>query len=293
MKSAQKSAVLIAVLATMFCAATTSLGAAYIEDYGVYKVEARITGDDTHPSLTKIDSKDPGLWSTDANAYVSDSYGTVSSSWSISPHMDANEAQVNIDTSYQVYGTGGLYRDSYAGHDGEVQFNYHSDAPFTVNYYWDMTWGIYPSDELQNWFAQAVRLRIYDSGGVARPDIGVPPTNAPYFHPWNGRYTGSTQINLGADDWLFIVFTSGSRDRSAGEWETRSGNVYLDFDGGHRLTDVDFNHDGSVNMVDYSFFAQTWLLSAGQDGYLEVCDLVNDDVIDLNDLRIFLEFWLD
>ena len=69
--------------------------------------------------------------------------------------------------------------------------------------------------------------------------------------------------------------------------------MYLDFDGGSRVPDVDFNDDGIVNLADFSFFAQTWLLSAGQAGYLEVCDLVNDDVINLNDLLIFLEYWLD
>ena len=127
---------------------------ASIIDYGVYKVEARITGDDLHPSLTKIDSKTPGLWSTSASACVADSYGPVSASWSIRP-LTANEAQVNIDMSYHV--SGSSYAYSYAGETGEVHFNYHSDTPFTVNYYWDLTWDIYPHGFLDLNFFCSIR----------------------------------------------------------------------------------------------------------------------------------------
>lgn len=100
---------------------------ASIVDYGVYKVEARITGDDTHPSLTKIDSKAPGIWSTGANAIVTDGYGSVTNSWSIRP-LTANEARVNIAMGYTVAGSG--YKYSYADEKGEVHFNYHSDNTF-------------------------------------------------------------------------------------------------------------------------------------------------------------------
>jgi len=142
-------------------------------------------------------------------------------------------------------------------------------------------------------FAQYVKLRIYDTQGNWRDPIWLPSPPPPQYYPAYGRYIGSTSINVGAGDWLFIVFDSGSTTRWGGEWESLSGNVYLDFDGGSRVPDVDYNDDGIVNLADFSFFAQTWLLSAGQAGYLEVCDLVNDDVINLNDLLIFLEYWLD
>jgi len=263
---------------------------ASIIDYGVYKVMASITDNGMHVVSTQIDSKTPGLGSTGASAYVADSYGAVSSSWSISP-LTANEAQVNINTFYQAPAS-----DAYssAGQAGEVHFNYHSDTAFTVNYYWDLTWGINDPCEFLNlnFFGQQIKLRIYDSMGNYR-DWWVP-QNYNRWYPYTGNYAGSTSFNLGSGDWLFIVYTSGSNSRWAGQWESISGNVYLDFDGGSRFFDhVDFNHDGIVNLADYSFFAQTWLLSAGQAGYLEVCDLVNDDVIDLNDLLIFLEYWLD
>ena len=148
---------------------------AAIVDYGVYKVEARITN--YGPSI--IDSKTPGLWSTDANSFVSDSYGPVSASWSIHP-LTANEAQVNIDMSEYTYGSINVYRGD-AGQAGEVHFNYHSDTPFTVNYYWDFTWDIYPFNNFDfNWFAQQVRLRIRDDqGNELYPSGTFPPRLEP------------------------------------------------------------------------------------------------------------------
>jgi hypothetical protein len=207
--------------------------------------------------------------------------------------LTANEAQVNIAMGYTVPGSG--YKYSSAGESGEVHFNYHSDTPFTVNYYWDLTWDLYPHGYFDlNWFAQFVKLRVYDSMDNWWDPIWLPYPAPPQYYPAYGRYTGSTSFDVGAGDWLFIVFDSGSSSRWGGEFESLSGYVYLDFDGGQRLADrVDFNADGSVNLVDFGFFSQTWLLSNGQAGYLDICDLVNDDVIDLNDILIFLEYWLD
>jgi hypothetical protein len=265
---------------------------ASIIDYGVYKVEAAIRGDDLHPGMTKIDSKAPGLWSTRASASVSDSYGSVYNAWSICP-LGTDEAQVNIKMGFSDPVLD--YVNSSAGQGGEIHFNYHSDTPFTVTYYWDLTWDIdHPKQNYNpNVFAQQVKLRIYDSQDNWWDPIWLPYPAPPKWYPAYGRYVGSTQINVGAGDWLFIVFDSGSAGRYGGDWESMSGYVYLDFDGGDRvLVDADFNDDGIVNLVDFSYMAQTWMLSSGQDGYLEICDLVKDDVIDLKDLLIFFEYWL-
>ena len=124
---------------------------AAIVDYGVYKVEARITGDDSHPGMTKKDTKAPGLWSTRASVSVSDSYGPVHNAWSIYP-LGTDEAQVNINMGYMVAGSSYAY--SYAGENAEIHIRYHSDTPFTVNYYWDLTWDLYPTGYTNlNWFA--------------------------------------------------------------------------------------------------------------------------------------------
>jgi hypothetical protein len=61
--------ILTITVLSIFVACTVAAHAdASLIDYGVYKVEARINGDDLHPGLTKIDSKAPGLGSTSATA---------------------------------------------------------------------------------------------------------------------------------------------------------------------------------------------------------------------------------
>ena len=265
---------------------------ASIYEYGVYRVEAAINGDDLHPGMTKVDSKAPGTWATRASAFVSDTYGPVHNAWSIYP-LGTDEAQVNIDMGYNVdRGVG--YANSYAHEDGEIHIRYHSDTLFTVKYYWDLTWDLYPDGRFDlNFFAQSVRLRIYDSMDNWQDHWGPTPDRGQYYG-FKGRYVGSETFTLGAGDWLFIVFDGGSAARWGRELESLKGYVYLDFDGADRvLVDVDFNDDGAVNLADFSFLVRSWLLSAGQDGYLEICDVANDDVIDLNDLRVFLEYWLD
>jgi len=216
------------LLSSIFAAAASAMPVAY--EYGVHKVEARITGDDLHPGLTQIDSKTPGAGSRSASALVSDARGAVSASWSIVP-LTAHEARVNIEMGYAVNGS--TYAYSHAGQSGEVHFIYESPTAFTVNYFWDLTWDIYPRGMFDfNFFAQSVRLRIYDEMDNWM-DYWVPPSPSRVY-PTVGNVAGSTPIDLAAGRYLFIVFDSGSAARFGGEFESLSGNVYLDFDGGER-----------------------------------------------------------
>ena len=195
---------------------------ASIVSWSVNKAEVRIIGNDLHPSLSQTDSHSGA---TIASAYLADSYGTTSTSWSISP-LTANEAQINMNISMQVYGSN--YNLSSFAQSGEVHINYHSDTAFTVNYYWDL-----PYSDNQNYveefWAQKVKLRIYDSQNNSA-DFWLPSV-----YPYSpGHYTGSPSFNYGAGDWLFIVFTSGSYSRYGGDSASLLGNVYLDFDYGER-----------------------------------------------------------
>lgn len=44
----------------------------------------------------------------------------------------------------------------------------------------------------------------------------------------------------------------------------------------------DFICPDGVDLIDFAVFADTWSLSSGQTGYNEICDLIDDDVIDFS-----------
>jgi len=54
----------------------------------------------------------------------------------------------------------------------------------------------------------------------------------------------------------------------------------------------DFTAGYGVTLIDFAIFSQSWLTSSGQPGYNEDCDLVDDDTINLADLAIFAENFL-
>jgi len=54
----------------------------------------------------------------------------------------------------------------------------------------------------------------------------------------------------------------------------------------------DFTASYGVNLADFATFSQAWLTSSGQPGYNEDCDLADDDTINLADLTIFAENFL-
>jgi len=54
----------------------------------------------------------------------------------------------------------------------------------------------------------------------------------------------------------------------------------------------DFVCRDGVNLTDFAVLAETWGLSSGQAGYNKLCDLIDDDMIDLDDLAVFVENWL-
>lgn len=56
------------------------------------------------------------------------------------------------------------------------------------------------------------------------------------------------------------------------------------------MADVDI--DGKVHFSDFSIFASAWLTTTVDAGYNSICDLVDDDIIDVDDLMVFCENWL-
>jgi The GLUG motif len=54
----------------------------------------------------------------------------------------------------------------------------------------------------------------------------------------------------------------------------------------------DFVCSDGVDLTDFAVLAETWGLSSGQAGYNELCDLIDDNTIYLDDLAVFVENWL-
>ena len=60
-----------------------------------------------------------------------------------------------------------------------------------------------------------------------------------------------------------------------------------------RLYTVDFNADGNINLVDYSFLARQWKSQdCAQSNCCSGADLNNDGCVDFRDLARLLEYWL-
>ncbi len=57
--------------------------------------------------------------------------------------------------------------------------------------------------------------------------------------------------------------------------------------------EANFNFDDIVNMVDFVIFAAAWGTVYGETRYNGACDLHSDGVIDEQDLVVFTEHWLD
>lgn len=54
---------------------------------------------------------------------------------------------------------------------------------------------------------------------------------------------------------------------------------------------ADFNGDRVVNFLDYAVLARAWLTTPANGDYNDICDLVDDNSIDYNDLALFTDDW--
>jgi hypothetical protein len=81
-------------------------------------------------------------------------------------------------------------------------------------------------------------------------------------------------------------------DRIADDNSTAMVAVDMGADEFHRWNKADFNHDEIVNFLDYAILAKAWRTASGESDYDQTCDLQHDNLIDLNDLRLFCREWL-
>lgn len=57
-------------------------------------------------------------------------------------------------------------------------------------------------------------------------------------------------------------------------------------------SEIDFNHDAIVNQLDYRDLAWAWLCTPIDDNWNPLCDLDNNDIINVVDLELFAQQWL-
>ena len=85
---------------------------------------------------------------------------------------------------------------------------------------------------------------------------------------WNNEFDKQYSRNLGTGDGIELIAI------------------------GHDLSEADFNADSRVNFLDYAELADAWMSSLGEPGYDDSYDLYDDDVINIFDMRLFLQKWL-
>jgi len=107
-------------------------------------------------------------------------------------------------------------------------------------------------------------------------------------------YTGSTGIEAG--DWFIIDYNATNiGDCNVGFYDHRISWVepiyYLSFS---HVRTRDFNNDTIVNLADFAMFASRWLATNCTGlNWCDGTDLDIDGGVDVNDLMLFCEFWLE
>ena len=107
-------------------------------------------------------------------------------------------------------------------------------------------------------------------------------------------YTGSTNIEVG--DWFIIDYNAleigncnvGFYDHSVSWFEPI---YYLTFS---HVRTRDFNNDTRVNFFDFAVLASYWRATeCSEPSWCEGTDLNTDGKVDSNDLRLFVDYWLE
>ena len=105
--------------------------------------------------------------------------------------------------------------------------------------------------------------------------------------------TGKTTVQMQTQStftdagWDFVGETTNGTDDI---WDICEGTNYPRLS--WQFFAGDFTCPDGVNLIDFAVLAETWSLSSGQTGYNDLCDLIDDNTIDLNDLAVFAENWL-
>jgi hypothetical protein len=103
-------------------------------------------------------------------------------------------------------------------------------------------------------------------------------------------YTGSTSIQTG--DWFIIDYNAINIGTcTVGFYDDGISIYYLKFS---QVRTRDFNKDTRVDFTDFAIFASHWQENeCGDPNWCEGTDLDTNGGVDVNDLMLFTEYWLE
>lgn len=110
------------------------------------------------------------------------------------------------------------------------------------------------------------------------------------------RFTFYTDNDAVAGDWFIIDYNAtsiGACQVAFFDGDVNWNDPLYEMSFTH-VPSRDFNEDGTVNFTDFTVFASYWGIAdcTDPDGCGKA-DFYDDDVIDVNDLGLFVDFWLE
>jgi hypothetical protein len=155
-----------------------------------------------------------------------------------------------------------------------------------------------------------------DTGGYWPGDLAIAGTNrdygflsgacaleaagtAPLLYCWEDDqhqgFSFQTDEDAVAGDWFIIDYTATNiGDCNVGVYEWFSMDPIYELSFSHVRT-RDFNNDTKVDFCDYAILASHWRATDCNEpcGWCEETDLDTNGSVDVNDLMLFCEYWLE
>ena len=118
------------------------------------------------------------------------------------------------------------------------------------------------------------------------------------FYPWNDDlhqgFCFQTEDDAVAGDWFIVDYIAtdvGDCDVGFYEWFAMDPTYEIPFT---HVRTRDFNNDITVDFVDFAVLASYWQVADCNDpNWCEGTDLDTDGNVDVNDLMLFTDYWLE
>lgn len=132
----------------------------------------------------------------------------------------------------------------------------------------------------------------YLSGALALEAAGT----EPFLYPWEDDlhqgFSFQTDVNAVAGDWFIVDYNATTvGDCNVVFYDNFELAYYIPF---FHVRTRDFNSDTIVDFCDYATFASHWRETGCNDpNWCNGTDLDISGTVDVNDLMLFCEFWLE